>query len=229
MAEETWKNVWERKGRAAAGKEQYTAAELFAADGFDSALGRTSENSRQHIGAVIRSRLALAPGQRILEVGCGAGAVLTLLQESGAALHGVDYSAPHIEIARRALPSADFRVAEACSLPFADGIFDGVFAHGVVLYFTDLGYAAAAIAEMVRAAKPTARILLLDIPDAATREECIEARRAAGASLYPSHLYYPRAFFEDFAGQHARRAVIFDQAVPDYGNAAFRYNVLLEP
>src|SRR5215471_16211685 len=106
MAEETWKDVWERKGRTAARKEQYTVAELFAADGFDSALGRTSENSRQHIGAVIRSRLALGPGQRILEVGCGAGAVLSLLQESGAMLHGIDYSTPHIEIARRALPSA---------------------------------------------------------------------------------------------------------------------------
>jgi cyclopropane fatty-acyl-phospholipid synthase-like methyltransferase len=116
MTEETWKDVWERKGSAAAGKQRYTAAELFSTDGFDSALGKTSEASRAHISNIIRSRLGIAAGQRILEVGCGAGAVLSLLADSGAALSGADYSAPHIEIARRALPSADLRVAEACSL-----------------------------------------------------------------------------------------------------------------
>ena len=229
MAEETWKDVWERKGNAAAGRQRYTAAELFSADGFDSALGKTSEASRAHIGRIIRSRLRIAAGQRILEVGCGAGAMLSLLADSGAALSGADYSAPHIEIARRALPSADLRVAEACSLPFDAGVFDGVFSYGVSLYFRDLAYAAATLTEMLRVAAPSARLLILDIPDAATEEECTAARRAAGASLHPAHLYYPREFFREFARAQARTATIFSQDVPDYANSAFRYNVLLEP
>ena len=228
MSSESWKEVWERKGNAAAGRDHYSVEELFAADGFDTATGKTSEAGRARIGDVIRRNLRIAAGQRILEVGCGAGAVLALLQDSGAALAGVDYSAPHIEIARRAVPSADLHACEANSLPFDDGAFDGVFSHGVFLYFGDLAYAARVLEEMTRVAAPDSRLLILDVPDAATERECLEARRAAGASLSPAHLYYPQSFFQEFAAAHGQRATILPQDIPDYGNAAFRYNVLLE-
>ena len=228
MSRETWKEVWERKGKAAAGRDRYSVEELFAADGFDTATGKTSEAGRARIGDVIRRNLGIAAGQRILEVGCGAGAVLALLEASGAILAGVDYSAPHIDIARRALPSADLRAGEANSLPFHDGAFDGVFSHGVFLYFSDLAYGWRVLAEMTRVASSAARLLILDVPDAATERECIEARRAAGASLSPAHLYYPQSFFHEFAAARRRRAVILRQDIPDYANAAFRYNVLLE-
>lgn len=229
MSHEDWKEVWERKGRAAAGKHGYSVEELFAIDGFDTATGKTSEAGRARIGAAIQEKLDIVAGQRILEVGCGAGAVLALLAETGATLAGVDYSVPHIEIARRALPGADLRAAEACSLPFDDGTFDAVFSHGVFLYFSNLGYAGRVLKEIARVATPAARLLILDVPDAATEHECIEARRAAGASLSPVHLYYPKSFFHEFAPASGRRAVIFQQDIPDYGNALFRYNVLLEP
>jgi len=228
MTQETWKDVWERKGLSAAGKQQYTVAELFSADGFDTATGTTSAAAHARIGAMVQELLGAAPGQRILEVGCGAGAVLSLLAGSGADLSGVDYSAPHIDIARQSLPGADLRVAEASALPFADACFDAVFSHGVFLYFSDLAYAEVTLTEMLRVASPSAPVLVLDIPDEATREECIAARRAAGASLQPAHLYYPRSFFREFARQHSRHAAIFQQEIPDYANSAFRYNVLLE-
>jgi cyclopropane fatty-acyl-phospholipid synthase-like methyltransferase len=228
MTAETWKDVWERKGRSAAGKGEYTVTELFSADGFDTATGTYSQAGQARVGAIVRERLGVAPGRRILEVGCGAGAVLSLLAGSGAELAGVDYSAPHIAIARQVLPFADLRVAEASALPFAGGAFDAVFSFGVFLYFHDLAYAAASLGEMVRVAAASAPILVLDIPDEATREECMAVRRAAGASLSPAHLYYPRSFFRNFASQHSRRAVIFQQEIPGYGNSDFRYNVLLE-
>jgi ubiquinone/menaquinone biosynthesis C-methylase UbiE len=228
VPDETWKSVWERKGAAAAGRSMYTIEELFAADGFDTATGKTSEAGRERMGALVAEKLGAAPGRRILEVGCGAGAVLALLAGTGAKLAGADYSAPHIEIARRALPEAELHVAEAAVLPFAGAAFDGIFSHGVFLYFQDLDYARRVLDEMLRVAKPLARLLIVDVPDAATREECIAARRAAGASLTPAHLYYPRSFFEGFAARRGLRANIFEQDIPDYGNAAFRYNVLLE-
>jgi SAM-dependent methyltransferase len=231
MSHGEWKAVWERKGNAAAGRDRYTVEELFAIDGFDTATGKTSEAGRDRIGAVIRERLGVGARQRILEVGCGAGgagAVLALLADTGAALAGVDYSAPHIEIARRALPAAELHASEASRLPFDDGAFDGVFSHGVFLYFSDLDYAARVLREMARVAAPGARLLILDVPDSATEHECLAARRAAGASLTPAHLYYPKRFFEEFAAANGRRASIFQQNVPDYDNALFRDNVLLE-
>ena len=225
--DETWKQVWERKGTAVADRRSFTAADLFAADGFDSALGQTTAASRRHITEVVCRGLGVAPGRRILEVGCGAGAVVSLLQSTGATLCGTDYSAPHIAIARRALPGIEFHVAEANRLPFAAASFDGVLSHGVFLYFSDLDYADAVLREMWRVALPHASLLVMDVPDAALRGECEAARRAAGASLSPPHLYYPHSFFHEFARCHALEAEIFQQDVPDYGNARFRYNVLL--
>jgi len=66
-----------------------------------------------------------------------------------------------------------------------------------------------------------------DGPDEATRAECEVARREAGASMKPPHCYYPRAFFERFATEHARACRVFDQQVPGYGNSRFRFNALL--
>jgi ubiquinone/menaquinone biosynthesis C-methylase UbiE len=225
---DSWLSVWQRKGREAAGKAEYSTSDLLAADGFDGAMAQTSSEAQQHIAGIISSGLGLRPGMRVLEVGCGAGAVLSLLRNTQATFTGVDYSAPHIEIARSVLPETEFHVSEASSLPFSDNAFDAVFSYGVFLYFPDLPYAESVLNQLLRVAEPSAPVMILDIPDAAKREACEEARRAAGASLNPPHCYYPKHFFADFAAARGRRSVVTDQAVPGYGNSRFRFNVLLQ-
>jgi ubiquinone/menaquinone biosynthesis C-methylase UbiE len=229
MNEESWQQIWERKGRAGLTRGEWALDHLLAADGFDSALGGMTEEAWRHVGQTIRRCLKIQPGQRLLEVGCGAGAVLWLLQDTGAMLCGSDYSIPHLEMARRALPAAEFRVGEARAVPYEDAGFDCVLSHGVFLYFSDLTYAKAAMREMQRVVRPGGRILIMDVPDAARQAECEVARRAAGAPPHPTHLYHERTFFLDFFSAHAGRATVFDQDVPGYGNAPFRFNVLLEP
>ena len=223
----SWLNIWQRKGREAAGKSVWDIEDLLKADGFDGAMAQTGEAARRHIAHAITGSLPISPGMRILEVGCGAGAALALLRGSGAHFTGVDYSAPHIEIARMALPEMDFHVAGAAALPFADGVFDAAFSYGVFLYFADFAYAAAVLGEMLRVVRTGGRILVQDVPDAAKRTECEAARRAAGAALNPPHCYYPKDFFEQMAAAAGRHAKIDDQAVPGYENSRFRYNVLL--
>jgi hypothetical protein len=80
---------------------------------------------------------------------------------------------------------------------------------------------------MARVVRPAAQIFILDVPDAAKREDCESARRAAGAALNPPHCYYPKRFFQEFAAAAARHAKIEDQALPGYENSRFRYNFLL--
>jgi SAM-dependent methyltransferase len=76
---------------------------------------------------------SLTPGTRLLEVGCGVGAVLGILGEAfpGTALAGVDIEERQIEVARSHLQAlgltADLRVADAGSLPSADASFDHVW------------------------------------------------------------------------------------------------------
>ena len=151
---------------------------------------------------------------RILEVGCGAGATLSTLRDSGAIFSGVDYSAPHIEIAAAALPGMNFHVSEAAALPFPDASFHAAFSYGVFLYFPDASYASKVLGEMLRVLHPDGRILILDVPDAAKRLVCETARRAAGAALNPPHCYYPKDFFEQFASASGRCAERSSQAVP---------------
>ena len=117
---------WERKGRAAAQKIDPNLADLFAANGYDGALGKMEQASHLHIAGTIQQRFGLNQNHRLLEVGCGAGAILLLLRDSGASLSGVDYSASLLEVARRILPSAEFQEAEASALPFPDASFDRI-------------------------------------------------------------------------------------------------------
>jgi SAM-dependent methyltransferase len=223
----SWLEIWQRKGREAAGKSVWNIEDLLIADGFDGVMAQTGMAAREHLAALIANSLGIRPEMQVLEVGCGAGAALSLLRGVGADFTGVDYSAPHIQIASAALPEMHFQVAEAAALPFAGETFDAGFCFGVFLYFPDLAYAALALREMVRVVRPAAKIFILDVPDAAKREDCESARRAAGAALNPPHCYYPKQFFQEFAAAAGRHAKIEDQALPGYENSRFRYNILL--
>jgi ubiquinone/menaquinone biosynthesis C-methylase UbiE len=80
-------------------------------------------------------------GKHVLEVGCGAAVDLARFAKGGAICTGVDLAGSAIELARANFQqqglSADFRVANAEALPFADESFDLVYAHGVVQYTAD--------------------------------------------------------------------------------------------
>jgi ubiquinone/menaquinone biosynthesis C-methylase UbiE len=82
---------------------------------------------------LILSGTRLSPGTRLLEVGCGVGAVLGILGDAfpGVVLAGVDVEERQLEVARAHLAglglSADLRCADAVELPFADRSFDHVW------------------------------------------------------------------------------------------------------
>jgi SAM-dependent methyltransferase len=67
---------------------------------------------------------------RVLEVGCGSGANLWMIAREGFAAHGIDLSSEGVALCRKMLAhwgtSADVRVADMISTPFAAGHFDAV-------------------------------------------------------------------------------------------------------
>jgi SAM-dependent methyltransferase len=77
-------------------------------------------------------------GQRVLEVGCGAGVDLVRFAKGGALTTGIDLSASAVGLARANFAQqglhGTFQVGDGEQLPYRDGCFDLVYAHGVVQY-----------------------------------------------------------------------------------------------
>jgi SAM-dependent methyltransferase len=100
-------------------------------------------------------------GSRVLDVGVGKGATARLVAERlGCSVVGVDASEEMIESARErargseARGRIEFRVADACELPFAEGVFDAV----VVECVSTMLDRERAFPELVRALRPGGRL-----------------------------------------------------------------------
>jgi SAM-dependent methyltransferase len=176
------------------------------------------------------SASGLAPGDRLLEIGCGAGAFLFPFAEAGVQVAGVDRSRSLLAAAREALPSGAFVVAVADGFPLVPR-YDAVVSCGVFLYFPDLAYAMRVIRRM--AAVASAHVAILDVPDARRQVEAIAGRHAllGGEAAYRAryagldHLYYD----PDWLARALRTAGLVDvQAAPQniagYANGRFRFN-----
>lgn len=107
----------------------------------------------------VLERADIRPGQRVLDVGCGAGTLLARAQDLGAHPCGVDISEPMVAAARERVPGATVAVADAeeADLLAATGSapFDRIVSRFGVMFFADAG---AAFANLRRAAAPGARI-----------------------------------------------------------------------
>lgn len=105
----------------------------------------------------VLARAEVAKATSILDVGCGPGLAGQVFARKVPRVAGVDATAPFIEIARRRLPSGDFRIAEMEELPYEDGSFD------VISSFNAFQYAASpisALREARRVAKPNGAIII---------------------------------------------------------------------
>lgn len=206
-----WHDVWDRKGTA--GVRSYSLETLLEIDGWDSGLGRLTPDQYRRMAAVVVEELDLQSGMRLLDVGCGAGALLWCLRDRGFELFGVDYSEPMLQHARAAIPEATLAVSDAAQLPFEA---DAIVSLSVFPYFPDLDYARKVLDAFRRAGQVA---LILDVPDLSTRDEAERARAAAG--MKPgNHLYYPRSFFGD--------GRVWTNDLEGYGNGPFRFNVFLD-
>ncbi len=77
----------------------------------------------------------VAPGERLLEIGCGEGANLHHLAARGARLFGVDFTFAKARYARRT--GAATACADAAALPFPDGAFDAVLVRDLLHHVPD--------------------------------------------------------------------------------------------
>ncbi|EMN1932374.1 class I SAM-dependent methyltransferase, partial [Burkholderia ambifaria] len=139
---------------------------------------------------------APATGERVLDIGCGAGAsTLALVARVGAGgqVLGVDISEPLIGRARALAPQdtpALFQVADASSAELPEGAFDILFSRFGVMFFDD---PTAAFAHMRRALRPGGRVAFVCWRGAAENDWMRLPVGALKGLLPPSALPDPEA------------------------------------
>src|SRR3954470_21761209 len=105
------------------------------------------------LGRGVFELLATQPGERVLDLGCGDGALTEKLVGAGCRVIAIDNNAVQIGAARAR--GLDARRGRAETLPFR-AEFDAVFSNAVLHWIPDAG---AAIASVHRALKPGGRFV----------------------------------------------------------------------
>lgn len=123
--------------------------------------GFTSAAPNQVLMAFARRWLG-GPGRpRVLDIGCGAARNAHPLAKAGFRVVGVDLAAPMLAAARtRAGDDVDLVLAPMEPLPFRDGAFDLVVAHGIWNLARSGAVFRRAAAEAARVARPGAGLFL---------------------------------------------------------------------
>jgi SAM-dependent methyltransferase len=117
----------------------------------------------------ILTKLALEPGQSLLDVGCGAGMFASMASERGLLVSGIDASDALIAIARERAPCADFRVGDLEDLPFPEGSFDAVTGFNAFQFATNPVAAFSAARRVAKRGDPVVVVIWgrQEAPDAA--------------------------------------------------------------
>jgi len=133
---------------------------------------------------------ALAPGQRVLDIGCGAGTTaIEMASRFGVTVNAADISADMRDRALVSVNSAaltqrvSVEAADICALPYEDGQFDRVVAEAVTMFVDrDL-----AIRELVRVCRPGGLVLATEFHW--RRPPTPEARHAFLGEVCPGMLF----------------------------------------
>ena len=228
MSAQTWKEVWD--ARRLDPSRPSMLSRLLAADGMDTGFGSVEEEPWSKYVLQSADTIGISAQSSVFEVGCGAGAWLYELGQLGCEIGGLDASSALIGYAHEHLPSGNWQVGDASTLA-TEPRYDFVVSSGVFLYFPSLEYARDVLHRMV--AKAKVGVLVLDVPDLATRDAALaERRRIAGEDSYRNryagleHLYYDRSWFQSILESlRVPRLRIVNQSIDGYVNSRYRFNV----
>lgn len=183
---------------------------------WDPAVYKRNAGFVAELGLPVLEWLAPRPGERILDLGCGEGALTAKLAALGCSVVGVDASAEQIAAAQAR--GLDARVMDGGRLDF-EAEFDAVFSNAALHWMLD---PSAVIAGVRRALKPGGRFVAEFGGGANVQRihhamiEALDRRgldgRAASPWFFPDETQY-RALLEQ-GGFHVERIELFERPTP---------------
>jgi trans-aconitate methyltransferase len=176
-------------------------------------------------GASLVEMLAPAPGERILDLGCGTGHLTAEIVKAGATVVGLDASAEMLEQARAAYPRLDFVQGDARDFSFNEP-FDAIFTNAVLHWIRPPKTVVGRVRDALR---PGGRFVAefgghgnVRRIEEAMREAASQQGVASSGFLW----YFPgvaeyASLLED-AGLEVRFAMLFDRLTPLEGESGMR-------
>jgi trans-aconitate methyltransferase len=160
--------------------------------------------------------LAPKPGEKILDLGCGTGALTAEIAACGAEVFGIDRSADMIAEARKKFPALRFEVMDARELVFA-AEFDAVFSNAVLHWIREPERVITGVEKSLR---PGGRFIaefggkgniqrLVDGMERACKAMGITQAVTAATWYYPSIAEYSSLLEKH--GLEVRHAALFDR------------------
>lgn len=131
---------------------------------------KTTQGSPAYVVSALDHVAAnVAPGGRVLDVGCGHGFELAALQAHGLSSYGIDGSAEMLRLASRNAPGRVVQ-GDARRLPFASGSFDAAVSFHALLHIAASDLVGALI-EMRRVTAPRGTVVVSLLAGDGTRRE----------------------------------------------------------
>jgi ubiquinone/menaquinone biosynthesis C-methylase UbiE len=135
----------------------------------------------------------IAPGERILDVGCGTGDLTLRAAErvgSTGQVCGIDPGPEMIETARRkaahAQVNVDFRIGVIEQLPYPDASFDVVLS-SLMMHHLPADLKPIGLAEIRRVLKPAGRLIIVDMKGLLEQQGIVPLVKAAGFTRAELH------------------------------------------
>ena len=151
---------------------------------------------------LIKSYFSRKKNLKILEIGCGTGAMLYCMQKHGK-IFGVDPSEEMLKIAKNKIPNGKFFLKKGHQIDFfKKNFFDVVLIYSTVQYFPNLEYLKKIIKKIGKVLKRDGLVYIGDIPDIEKKNIIIkEKKKLLGYSNYKKnylqknlkHLYVKRS------------------------------------
>ncbi|MEL6676849.1 MAG: class I SAM-dependent methyltransferase [Bacteroidota bacterium] len=155
-----WQHFWDHKAKPTEDPQTQVARTIQGKAADAETLAR--------ISTYISQQLDLQAQDRLLDVCCGNGALTQVLAQQVDETVGVDFSVPHLEVARQQFGGeqlsylrGDARQLSTLSL----APFDKICLYFSFQYFDTYRDGAQVVQEMARLLKPSGRILIGDVPD----------------------------------------------------------------